>query len=374
MTQLSNVPPQVAAVLSVNLSAIASNYNALSSMLKKPSTKVAGVVKANAYGLGAGPVCKRLYEAGCRDFFFAQIDEAIEGRRILPQEDANMYVFYGVLAHTEELLCQHRLIPSLVSLEQVDRWTRFAENSNQKLPCLLHVDTGMGREGLSPEDFQHFAAQKSQYLNSLDIHYIMSHLANSGDPEDPKNELQWTRFKEKLSHFPNVKGSLVNSGGINLESKFQFDLVRPGLALYGYKPTFGNYPTLKPAVTSYGRILMTRTVPKGETIGYQGIFECKRDTKLALIGLGHSDGIARLASNTGAVKINGHKAQIAGRVSMDVIMVDVTDHPEGNVIPGEWAVLYDDEASALAFAQAKGTSIYELLVRHGNRYYRTYTD
>lgn len=373
MTILNKVPPQVSAVLSVDLSAIAANYKALSSMLK-PSTKVGGVVKSNAYGLGAGPVCKRLYDSGCRDFFFAQIDEAIEGRSVLPHEDANIYVFYGVLAHTEELLCHHRLIPSLVSLEQVERWTKFSQVKGQKLPCLLHLDTGMGREGLSPADFQKFAEQKTQYISQIDIHYIISHLANSSYPEDPKNELQWLRFKEMLQHFPGIKASLINSGGLGLDPKFQFDLVRPGLALYGYKPTVGNYTSLKPCLAAFGRILMTRTVPKGETVGYQGIFECKRDTKLALIGLGHSDGIARIASNMGAVKINGHKASIAGRVSMDVIMVDVTDHPEGNVIPGEWATLYDDEASALAFAEAKKTSIYELLVRHGNRYYRTYTD
>jgi alanine racemase len=373
MTKLNNVPPQVSAVLSVDLAAIAANYKAVSSMLK-PGTKAGSVVKSNAYGLGAVPVCKRLYDTGCRDFFFAQIDEAIEGRNVLPQKDANIYVFNGVLADTEELLCHHRLIPTLVSMEQVERWSRFSQHKSQRLPCLLHVDTGMGREGLSPENFQNFVAQKDQYLNIIDIQYIMSHLANSSHPEDPKNEIQWARFKEKLRYFPQLKASLANSGGIGLDPKFQFDLVRPGLALYGYKPTVGFYAPLKPSVTAYARILMTRTVPKGETIGYQGIFECKRDTKLALIGLGHGDGIARLTSNVGIVKINGHKAPIAGRVSMDVIMLDVTDHPEGNVIPGEWAILYDDEASALAFAEAKQTSIYELLVRHGTRYYRTYRD
>jgi alanine racemase len=371
MTQLENIPAHVSAVLSVDLSAIAANYQAILTQLK-PGTKAAAVVKDNAYGVGAEQVCKRLYETGCRDFFFAYIDEAIEGRKAIPQQDANVYVFYGVFAHTEHLFVEHRLIPSLISLEQVDRWTTFAIKQGKRLPCLLHLDTGMGREGLSPQEFQQFIARKDQYLQQLDFRYVISHLANSGQMETPKNEQQWSRFNEMIQHLPNIKTSLVNSGGIGFDPKFQFDLVRPGLALYGYKPRTGHYVELKPAITAYGRILMTRTVPKGETIGYQNLFECQRDTKLALIATGHGDGIARILSNAGAIKINGYRAQIVGRVSMDVVMVDITDHPEGNAIPGEWAAIYDDEASTLAFAKAEKTSIYELLVRHGNRYYRTY--
>jgi alanine racemase len=371
MTQLKNIPAQVTAVLSVDLSAIAGNYQSIVASLK-PGTKSAAVVKDNAYGAGAGPVCQRLYETGCRDFFFAYIDEAIIGRKAVPQADANVYVFYGVFAQTENLFLEHRLIPSLISLEQVERWYAFAKTRNERLPCLLHLDTGMGREGLSPDDYQKFLAQKEHYLSQLDIRYVMSHLANSGQIDNPKNENQWNRFKEMIQSLPDLKASLINSGGVGMDQKYQFDLVRPGLALYGYKPTGGHYVPLKPAITAYGRILMTRTVPKGETIGYQNLFECQRETKLALISTGHGDGIARIATNLAKVKINGHQAPIAGRVSMDVIMVDITDHPEGNVVPGDWAVLYDDEASALAFAEAEKTSIYELLVRHGNRYYRSY--
>jgi alanine racemase len=383
MTHLDSVPPHVSAVLEVDLSAIAANYREIQSFLK-PGTKAGAVIKANAYGLGVAPILKRLYESGCRDFFFAYLEEAIAGRRTLQAQDANMYVLYGVFKDTEDLFLQHELIPSLISLEQAHRWRAFCQKINKRLPCLLHVDTGLGREGLTRTDFQSFIDQKETHFSLLDVRYLISHLGNSNDATDPKNNLQLQRFVEMYEQLPGVKASLansvvgatfINSSGIALGPEYQFDLVRPGMALYGYKSAFGDYPlSLTPSVKAYGRILLTRTVPKGETIGYQGIFTCERETKLALISVGHSDGVARLTSNVGKVKINRHPALITGRVSMDVIMADITDHPEDNVIPGQWATLYDDEESIRAFSLAEQTSIYELLVRHGNRYHRLYTN
>jgi len=374
MTLLHDIPPQVTAVLEVDLSAIAANYQAVSSLVQ-PGTKTGAVVKGNAYGLGLKPICKRLYQAGCRDFFFAFLEEATEGRESVPADDAHTYVLYGLLDHTEELMLKHRLTPALISFDQLERWAGFAAKVGSRLPCLLHVDTGMGREGLSSHEFQKLMDHKEEYFSKLDVRYLISHIGNSNDASDPKNERQYERFLSMYQQLPSgVKATLVNSSGITLGTKYQFDLVRPGLSLYGYKSTWGEYIPLQPSVKAYGRILLTRTVPKGETIGYQGTFECKRDTRLALISVGHADGILRIASNVGSVKINQYPAQFVGRVSMDVLIVDITDHPEGNVIPGQWATLYDDEDSIRAFAEAEQTSIYELLVRHGRRYYRIYKE
>lgn len=367
------VPDYAHGYLEVDLGAIAFNYRALSSMLK-PGTKTAAVVKGNAYGLGAEAVAQKLYSVGCREFFYAYLEEGMKGRQALPHPDATIYVLSGVFQGCESYFAQYNLIPALISLEQVYRWVDEAKRVGKSLPCLIHFDTGMGREGLSYQEFLKFLEHKEGLMPHLDIRYIMSHLANSNETQDPKNQLQLTRFLEIYKHFPGVKASFSNSSGINLGPAFHFDLVRPGVALYGYKSAFGEFVPLKPSVKAYARVLLTRSLPKGESIGYQGIFTCERDTRLALVSVGHCDGVMRIGSNQNMIKINGLPARVVGRVSMDVFMADITDHPEGSVVAGQWATLYDDTASARTFADNQQTSIYEVLVRHGQRFFRTYKD
>ncbi len=373
------VPDEVSAVLEVNLAAIRFNYRAIQSLVK-PGTQVAGIVKANAYGLGAPEVVTALRKEGCPWFFTAYVGEAITLRETTYPEGP-LFVFNGLFPGTEPLYLQHHLTPCLMSWDQLVRWKTYAQERGLHLPCALHMDTGFGREGLSPDEMATLMASYEDYAPYLDIKVFMSHLANSNDANDPKNVHQRHIFLKAYETWPTpdkslkalgIPASLANSSGLVLGQDYQFDYVRPGLAIYGYKSSFGDYIPLKPSLKAFARVLLTRDVPKGETIGYQGIFLCERDTRLALLSVGHSDGILRSASNVGEVKIHGRLARIAGRVSMDMIMVDITDHPPGQVQPGDWAVLYDDDASIRAFATAEQTSIYELLVRHGNRYHRLY--
>ena len=374
---LDSVPPETTSVLYIDLTVIQSNYKMLQSFVR-PGTSVAAVLKANAYGLGQDQVGNALYETGCRDFFYAFVYEAIKARKFHNdnnQKDPNIYVFNGVFPDTENLFLDHNLIPCLISLDQVKRWSKKGKELGKKLPCLLHVDTGMGREGLSHSELEVYV-KSPELREHLDVKYIMSHMANSNNSGAKKNKIQLERFLKALELIPDAKASLAtfsNSSGMALGDNYQFDLVRPGMALYGYKnETYSTLLDLKPCLQTYARILLTREIPKGESLGYNCTHTCTRDTRVALVSVGHSDGILRAASNKGYVLINGKKAPIIGNVSMDVVMADITDQPVESVQAFDWAQIYGDITSARDFAENEGTSVYELLVRHGSRYHRIY--
>lgn len=365
---LAQVPADKHAVLIVDLKAIGHNYNVLKDYV---SPKACGaVVKDNAYGLGQDKIIDALLKEGCEHFFFAYLTEAIQARRICP--DKNFYVFSGVFTDTEASFTEHNLIPSLISLNQVKRWHAYAQKLGRKLPCVINIDTGMGREGLSPQEFEDLVHNHSELLESLDIKFLMSHMGNSNMPGHPKNDLQKERFEHVTNLLPNLKRSFANSSAIFLGSDFHYDITRPGAALYGYKYCPLRELQFKTSISAYARVLLLRTVPKGETIGYDATYVCERETHIALVGVGHGDGILRQASNRGHVHLHGFPAPIIGRVSMDVVMVDITDIEPGLVQENDWAKIYGEYQTTRDFSQAEGTSVYELLVRHGARYHRIY--
>ena len=372
-TFLDTVPPQKSCALIIDLKAIQDNYAALQGFTREGAV-CAAVLKADAYGLGQDVVGQALYDVGCRDFFFAYVDEAIQARDAFVDKSANIYIFNGVFPGTEQSIFEYNLIPCLISLEQVERWSKFASTQKNKLPCLLHIDTGMGREGLSVDELETLV--EGNLLESLDVRYVMSHMANSNNSGATKNKVQLDRFLKAKALLPHAKASLAtfaNSSGITLGDNYQFDLVRPGMALYGYKnESYGTLLDLKPCLKSFARIVLTRNIPKGESLGYNCTYVCERDTRVALVSVGHRDGIMRAASNKGSVLINGKSAPIIGTVSMDVLMADVTDQPEESVHSNMWAEIYGDVTSTREFAENEGTSVYELLVRHGTRYHRIY--
>lgn len=372
---LETVPPQKNCVLHIDVKAIQENYLALQGFVKS-GTICGAVVKADGYGLGQNVLGPALYEKGCRDFFVAYVDEAVELRSALPYADANIYVLSGVLPATESVFHNHDLIPCLISLPQIHRWTLHARALGKPAPCILHVDTGLYREGLNAQELQAFLV--GGFAQHLDIRYIMSHLANSNDATAAKNKTQLMRFqaiRQQLAVLGDFRATLVNSSGMTLGPEYQFDLVRPGMALYGYKKeNFENLLPLKPCLHAYARVLLIRDVPAGETIGYNCTHWCLRETRVALISVGHGDGILRAASNSSDIHINGRPAPIIGTVSMDVMMVDITDHPKDTVKADMWVDLYHDATTAIDFASKEGTSVYELFVRHGKRYHRIYTE
>jgi alanine racemase len=340
-----------AATLEVDLSALAANYRLLTSRHAKKNC--AAVVKANAYGLGVEAVSKALEKAGCREFFVATLAEGIELRSILPEAD--IAVFNGMFAGEEKEYAAHRLTPIVNDLSQVERIG--------KLPAILHVDTGITRLGLCASDLKKLLTRPWQA--------VMSHLACANEPKDPKNAEQLARFREALKLFPGVKASLCNSSGIFLPADYHFDMARPGCALYGINPVHMKNP-MRHVATLSAPILQLRTLDRDETVGYGATYPAAKGARIALTGLGYADGYFRSLSNQGFAHVEGVRVPIAGRVSMDMIALDVSALPEGKITPATRAEFINAAQDVNAIAEASGTIGYEIFTRIGRRVARVY--
>lgn len=339
------------ALLEIDLGAVRANYRTLSKQLNgKPC---AAVVKADAYGLGVEPIAKALWEEGARTFFVALIDEAVQLRQILP--DADIHVLCGNLPDTEHIFCDQRLTPVLNSLEQVQRWANRG-------PCNLHIDTGMNRLGI---DYQQLDAIPS----GLDIDILMSHFVAADEVGHPLNSLQIDRFSHAVSKIEHKRASLSNSAGIYLGDHAHFDLGRPGCALYGINPTpHLESPVLNP-VTLKGRIVQVLKIDTPSSVGYGATYNLQAGQKLATIAVGYADGYLRYLSSKGVVYVGDQKAPVVGRVSMDLISIDVTniDCKEGDLVD----VIGKHNTPDL-LADLAGTIGYEILTSLSRRYHRVY--
>ncbi len=358
--------------LTVHLDAIADNYRLICT---ETTAQVAACVKADGYGLGLRPVARALASAGCTTFFVASVEEGGLLRAILP--DATIYILNGLFRGAEPLFAAENLRPCLSSLEEVREWSAYCGGQGRKAAA-LHGDTGIHRLGFSPRD----AEAVARLAMTFDISLLMSHLACADDRQNPLNAAQRSRFEYLRSFFPLIPGSLANTSGISLGSDFHYDLVRPGIGLYGGDP-YGTDrganapPRFKPVVTLHTRIMRVFHIEPGESVGYGATFVARRPTRVATLAAGYADGFFRslgTATGDGAwVCINGHRAPVIGRVSMDMITVDVTDLPEGAAERGGFAELIGPMMSAGEIGRAAGTFSYEILTRLGYRYKRTYT-
>ena len=312
--------------ITINLDAINANWRYVDS-LSASTTKTAAMVKANGYGLGSSPVAIALASAGCKIFFVASLDEAINLRKeIQPKgfSDCTIIVLHGVQSSQEKDFVSHQLVPVLNNLEQISRWSIFAKKAGKPLPALLHFDTGMNRLGLDSEQ-SNWLIENKQELDALNVGYVMSHLASGELAHDPKNNLQLCRFKKLLRSFASLPASLANSAGAMLDNDFHFQMTRPGIALYGVHPCNNLSSKLQPAFDWKARILQVRNAAMGDTVGYGGTFELKRESIIATIGVGYADGYCRHLGGKATVLIGGKNAPVIGRISMDSLTVDVTD-------------------------------------------------
>lgn len=344
-----------AARLTVRLGAIVANYRTYCRMTGPCA--VAAVVKADAYGLGAAAVAPALVRAGCDTFFVARLAEGIALRKALPQ--ARIFVLDGAQADAVPALISHRLTPALNSLADIAAWSAAASAARTTLDAVIHVDTGMNRLGLAPDELAILSAQSAARLSGLNVVLVMSHLA-CGDEAVPMNGQQLSRFKQALAMLPPAPASLAASHGAFLGMEYHFDLVRPGVALYGANPQNTAQNLMQPAAILTGKVLQIRGIDTGDSVGYAATFRAKRPTMLATVALGYADGIPRTLSNTGAAAIGGARAPIVGRVSMDLITLDVTGI---DVAPGDDAELLGDTVTLGEVAAAAGTNEYEILTR-----------
>lgn len=364
--------PGETAVLTIDLEAVVANYRALRD-LSAPA-ECAAVVKADAYGLGMARVAPALWRAGCKTFFVATLGEGRALRALLPQ--ATIYGLAGLLPDTAELYRAHDLRPVLNSAEEIGEWAAFCAKLGEKLACAVHIDSGMNRLGLSAEEVDRIATA-TELWEALTLSIVMSHLACADEPDHFKNEAQRQIFDRLRARLPVARASLANSAGILLGPDFVYDLVRPGLALYGGKPyRLGENP-FRPVVQLKGRILQLRDVAPGETVGYGATRTLRKAARLAIVSVGYADGLFRALSVADgedglAGYLGPHAAPIVGRVSMDLVMLDVSHVPEALAQRGAWVELIGPNVPAHVLAAHAGTIEYEVLTNLGRRAFRRY--
>lgn len=351
--------------LTVNLNAVRENYRILKQRCSA-ACQVSAVVKADAYGLGVEKIALALEQEGCRSFFVANLDEAIFLRQTLP--DADIYVFHGVLADQEDAFFEYHLTPVLNSVYQVGLWWEYAIKKQRKLSAILHFDTGMNRLGLSMVD-----TDKIQH-SGFDIKYIMSHLACADDSVNPMNSKQLQELWEVSRYFNGVSLSLANSAGIFLGRDYHFDMVRPGVALYGANPNDSAPNPMRNVISLTTNILQIHHINKECTVGYGAEYKAGKGKKIATIPVGYADGYLRSLSNKGICAIDGIIVPVVGRVSMDLITLDVTDVPEEKLGVMREVELIGENIPVDVVAQKAGTIGYEMLTSLGARYKRNYRE
>ena len=355
--------------LTIRIAAVQENYLTLTEKMAAHQAYVAAVVKADCYGLGAARLAPALWAAGARVFFVAHLTEALDLRQTLPE--AAIYIFSGVRRAEIPLLTHYRLIPVLNRLEEIELWLSHAAAQGHPIPAAIHIDTGMARLGLDAGELRHLKEQ-AELLKAFSPLLYLSHLANAERTAHEGNLVQLATFTAALSGLPPGQRSLANSSGCFLPRDYAFDLARPGAALYGLNPSAEARNPMLPVVTLSAPILQTRTLEKGETVGYGSTWTAQDQASIATLSLGYADGLTRALSNRGQVFIAGIPCPIVGRVSMDLITIDVSHLRADQRLPGTQAEIIGPNQSVDDLATLMGTIGNEVLTGLGSRLARSY--
>ncbi|TMK76061.1 MAG: alanine racemase [Actinobacteria bacterium] len=349
------MPLSARAVLTVDLAALRANWARVNQASGR--AECAGVVKADAYGLGLAPIARALTNQGCKTFFVASVDEARTAREVQP--GATIYVLDGLLPGAEAHYAGFDLRPVLSSLPEVRDWAAYCRARGRRLAAAVHIDTGMNRLGMPQSEVEQLAASP-ELLAAF-----------------PMNERQRLRFEELRAKLPPTPASLSNSGGTFLGPRYHFDLVRPGIALYGGRAHEGKTNPMQTVVRLAARILQVREVAPGASIGYGATYKVQAPARIATIAVGYADGFLRALSvatgEAGPVGyIGDYPVPIVGRVSMDFITADVTSVPPELARRGAWVEVMGHRVTVDDLTDRAGTIGYELLSRLGQRVYRVY--
>lgn len=350
------------ATVRVDLDALARNFRMLRERSKPGDC--AAVVKADAYGLGIERVANRLLREGCRRFFVATLAEAEQLRALAP--DAEIGVFEGALTSTVAALARIEARPVLNTLEQIERWAG-------KGRALLHLDTGMNRLGLRAADVAALA-QRRDLLDALQLDFVMTHLACADEPDHPLNAEQLARFEQLRAVVPGVRSSIGNSAGVLLDAAYRGDLTRPGIALYGGNPFSDRPNPMEPVVQLTAPILQLHDVAEPATVGYGATYVANPPARIAILGIGYADGYPRNLGNCGTAAVAGQRVPVIGRISMDLIVLDVTAVPRDAVRVGAAAELIGPSVRLDEVATAANTISYEILTGLGRRLVREYVE
>jgi alanine racemase len=364
-------------ILIVNLEALASNYRLFQEKTGQ-NCAIAGIVKANAYGLGLKQVVNTLTELKCPQFFVATLDEALNFRKF--NKASPIAVLGGLFTGAENTYTEYNITPVLNSLDDITRWKNKGQDENKLLPAFLHFDTGMNRLGLSLAEFEALKDDMSA-LDGINVQMIMSHFVSADDWAQTWAKTltieQAERFKEITVRFSNTKKSLIkkslaNSSGLFRDTDYHYDMVRPGYALYGGNPTpEGNNP-MKPVVSLHTCILQVRECLKDQSIGYGASHNFKKDTRTATIALGYTDGFLRSHSNKAIVYYNNQPCPVIGRVSMDLVTIDISNIIGEPPKQGDMIEVIGPNQSIDDLAKSANTIGHEILTSLNSRYKREY--
>jgi len=360
------MPSPSAARLTIDLDALSRNYAVLRG--EAAGAEAAPVLKADGYGLGAGPLGRRLWDEGARTFFVARLAEGEALRLELGAgRRATIVVLDGFTPGAGPRLEAAGLVPALFSVAQLSAAQAFAAQRGSPLPCALHVDTGMNRQGVTVAEAMALAQAPGAFAG-LDLGLVMSHLGSATEPAHPRNAAQLEAFRRVRALFPEARASLSASAGLFLGPDFRFDMVRPGVSLFGGGPEERNDDRLEAVATFEAPILDIRNIPAGEMVGYGSGFTTERPTRAAIVAGGYADGLIRQAKGRASAWFAGAPRRML-IVNMDLIAVEIGDTPAA---PGDWIELMGPRARIDDLAAAAGTVAHECLVRLSHRAERIY--
>lgn len=382
------IPADRGGVVVIDIDAVRENYRRYRALAGP--VPVGASLKANAYGLDVERIGPALAAEGCEIFFVALPCEAIALRKLLPQ--ACIVVLCGPDAESAPLFVRHRLSPALNSLEQIAEWQKVCAAGAAAEAAALHIDTGMARLGLSPEEVERLTVEPSR-LDGVALQCVLSHLACADDPEHSMNARQRDAFIAAAAALEPTTGrvprSLANSSGAFLGADFHFDLIRPGAGLYGINPMPSHANPMLQTVSIYARIVQIRNVAPPQTVGYGAAHRVTQPSRIATVAIGYGDGYMRavgnIASGAGIDACSSRNKAVAhayigetvvpvvGRVSMDLITLDVSGVPDEAVYPGAIVELMGDRIPVDEVARWAGTIGYEVLTGIGDRLHRIYS-
>ena len=351
----------------VNLSNIKNNLNIIK---KFSNTIICPVIKANAYGLGDIPIAKFLIKNKCKDFWVANIIEALKIKKNIP--NINIYVANGLNKNEEKIFLKNKFIPVLNTYEQFKKWTNFLNKKKVFKELAIQVDTGMCRSGFQNEDILKLRNDRSILQKFKEV-IIFTHLASADEKKSKYNNDQKNKFLKirSMFQFPNCKFSLAASGGIFLGKDYHFDMVRPGIALYGGKLFFNK--KLKNVVSLISPVIQINSLKKGETAGYNQTYKAKKNIVTATIPLGYADGVKIKISNIGHVFYKNIKLPMIGRISMDLMIIDITK-VKNKIKIGDYLEVFGKNISLDDFARISDTSPYDIITSISDRCEKVYVN
>ena len=367
MSQMNSIDQNT--ILEIDLKSISHNFIKIKKKVSK-NCIVAATVKANAYGLGMKKISQTLIKDKCKDFFVATLMEGIELRSY--NKSINIYILNGLDIGKCSIYKKYKLTPVLNSIKQISEYEIYQSKIKKSMDAIIQFDTGMSRLGLDEEETKKLINNKNKLLKITNLRYIMSHLACGDDPKNKKNNEQLEMFRKISKSFKNIKMTLANSAGVLLGKNYHFDMVRPGISIYGGNAQKNQKNTYRHVIKLTAKLIQIRQIKKGSTVGYGATYKAKQKMIIGTISLGYADGFNRLFSNNMKCYYKKQEINLIGRVSMDLVTLDLSKFQKKDVQINNRIEIINNKNNINQICMNIGTIPYEILTNLGHRYSRKY--